>query len=112
MRVEILSRGTLPPKQTREGFFKGESVPVNQRLSDIFLQLHISERSGRGVPQITRVYGESAFEFRENSIAVTIPFTFISAEVGDKVGDKAGIKVGIKFQRLVKEVGKDLVKGL
>jgi predicted HTH transcriptional regulator len=73
-RMEILSRGTLAPNQTIEGFFLGESVPVNQKLSDIFLQLHISERSGRGVPKITKVYGRDAFEFRENSISLTIPF--------------------------------------
>lgn len=29
-RIEILSRGTIPPGQTMEGFFAGESVPVNQ----------------------------------------------------------------------------------
>lgn len=73
-RIEILSRGTIAPKQTMEGFYKGESVPVNQGLSDMFLQLHISERSGRGVPKITKVYGKEAFEFRKNSIVVTIPF--------------------------------------
>lgn len=44
-RIEILSRGTLPPGQTTEVFFAEESVPVNQKLSDIFLQLHISERT-------------------------------------------------------------------
>ena len=63
-RIEILSRGHLPPKQTVEGFFAGESVPVNQKLSDIFLQLHISERSGRGVPKITELYGEDCIELR------------------------------------------------
>lgn len=47
-RIEILSRGTLAPSQTMEGFFSGESVPVNEKLSEIFLQLHISEKSGRG----------------------------------------------------------------
>ena len=26
----ILSRGTLPPKQTVDGFYAGESVPVNE----------------------------------------------------------------------------------
>ena len=107
-RIEILSRGTLPPKQTREGFFKGESVPVNQKLSDIFLQLHISERSGRGVPLVTRVYGEEAYDFRENSIVVTIPFTFVSADGENKVGIKVGNKVGIKLnstrQRIVEEM--------
>lgn len=92
-RLEILSRGKLPPKQTITGFYLGESVPVNQKLSDIFLQLHISERSGRGVPKITDVYGREAFEFRENSIVVTIPFNKIDSETVDKVVDKAIDKV-------------------
>lgn len=39
-RIEILSRGTIPPGQTMEGFYAGESVPVNQKLSDMLLQLH------------------------------------------------------------------------
>ena len=76
-RVEILSRGTLDPRQTKEGFFRGESVPINKKLSDIFLQLHISERSGRGVPKIIDIYGREAFDFRKNSIAVNIPFNKI-----------------------------------
>lgn len=80
-RIEILSRGHLPPKQTVEGFFAGESVPVNQKLSDIFLQLHISERSGRGVPKITELYGEDCIELRENSIVVTIPFERLETKV-------------------------------
>lgn len=85
-RIEILSRGTLDPRQTIEGFFLGESVPVNQKLSDIFLQLHISERSGRGVPKIIDVYGKEVFDFRENSIAVNIPFNWINdiTDVGNK----------------------------
>ena len=29
-RIEILSRGSLPPAQTMEGFYMGESVPVNE----------------------------------------------------------------------------------
>lgn len=94
-RIEILSRGTLAPSQTLEGFFLGESRPVNQKLSEIFLQLHISEKSGRGVPTIVRQYGKEAFEFRENSIVVTIPFNWINVP-RSKVGNKEGIKVGNK----------------
>ena len=45
-RIEILSRGTLPPKQTVDGFYAGESVPVNNALSKIFIQLHITEHTG------------------------------------------------------------------
>ena len=76
-RFEILSRGTLPPGQSMEGFFRGESVPVNERLSEIGIQLHISEKTGRGVPLIVSKYGREAYEFRENSIAVTIPFAHV-----------------------------------
>lgn len=86
-RIEILSRGSLPPAQTMEGFYLGESVPVNEKLSEIFLQLHISEKSGRGVPKITEIYGKEAFAFRENSIVVTIPLKKIK-KASNKVGDK------------------------
>ena len=76
-RIEIASLGTLPPGQTREGFFGGYSIPVNMKLAEIFLQLHISERSGRGVPRIVSEYGEDAFAFKDNAIVVTIPYNRI-----------------------------------
>lgn len=106
-RIEILSRGKLAPKQTINGFYLGESVPVNRKLSDIFLQLHISERSGRGVPQITKVYGREAFEFRENSIVVTIPFEKIDTNMGDNVADNVGDKtkkLNPTRQRIMEEI--------
>ena len=59
-RIEILSKGLLPPKQTMDGFFAGESVPVNEKLARIILQLHISEQTGRGVPAIVDAYGKVA----------------------------------------------------
>ena len=83
------SMGTLAPKQTLEGFFLGRSIPVNRKLSEIFIQLHISEKSGRGVPKIVETYGRDAFTFEENAIVVTIPFSWIN-KVGDKVGNKVG----------------------
>lgn len=73
-RIEILSRGTLPPKQIVDGFYAGESVPVNEALSKIFIQLHITEHTGRGIPQITSVYGRDNIRIKENNIVVTIPF--------------------------------------
>lgn len=36
-KIEILSRDLLAPKQTIDGFYLGESVPVIRKLSDIFL---------------------------------------------------------------------------
>ncbi len=79
-RVEILSRGSLPPNQTIEGFYAGESIPVNPALSRIFIQLHITEHTGRGVPKITEVYGETAVRFNENNIIVTIPFNWLNVQ--------------------------------
>ena len=90
-RIEILSRGGLAPLQTKAGFFRWHSVPVNEKLSEILLQLHISEKTGRGIPVISSEYGEGAFDFSDNDITVTIPFNFIN-EVGDKVGNKVGNK--------------------
>ena len=100
-RIEILSRGTLAPAQTMEGFFLGESIPVNEKLSEIFLQLHISEKSGRGVPKITEMYVKDAFSFRENSIVVTIPFERIN-KVGNKVGDKKPLN--FRRQKIISEM--------
>ena len=57
-----------------EGFYAGVSVPVNDKLTEIFVQLHISEKSGRGVPRIVGEYGEKAFDFSNNAIKVTIPY--------------------------------------
>jgi len=107
-RIEILSRGTLAPAQTMEGFYQGESIPVNDKLSEIFLQLHISEKSGRGVPKIIETYGKDAFSFRENSIVVTIPFNRIQT-IGNKVGDKVGDidirkKLNPRRQRILSEM--------
>ena len=73
-RIEILSKGLLAPKQTMDGFYAGESVPVNEKLAKIILQLHISEQTGRGVPAIVDAYGKKAFRFSKNNIKVTIPF--------------------------------------
>ena len=88
-RIEILSRGTIAPAQTIEGFYLGESVPVNEKLSEIFAQLRISDKSGRGVPKIIENYSKDAFDFRENSIVVTIPFNK-NRKVGNKVGNMIG----------------------
>lgn len=57
-------------------FFKGESKPVNEDLSVIFLATHLSERIGKGVPLIVSKYGRDAFEINESSIKVTIPYNW------------------------------------
>lgn len=79
-RIEIVSMGPLPSDLTRNDFFKGISSPVNPSLAEIFLQLGLTERTGKGVTEITQQYGQDAFEFGKNNITVTIPF--------EKVGGK------------------------
>ncbi|MDY2888265.1 MAG: hypothetical protein SOU19_01725 [Candidatus Caccosoma sp.] len=60
---------------------------VNDKLSYIFLQLHISEKTGRGISTIIAKYTKNSISITDNSIIVTIPFNKIN-NVGDKVGDK------------------------
>ena len=106
-RIEILSRGGLPADQTLEGFYNGESKPVNMKLAEIFLQLHLSEQSGRGVTSIINAYGKEAFEFREDAIVVKIPFNRINEvgnEVGNKVGNKDDIKLTINRKKIIVEI--------
>ena len=68
-----------------DGFFAGESVPVNEKLAKIILQLHISEQTGRGVPAIVDAYGRETFRFTENNIKVTIPFEKLSGDENAQV---------------------------
>ena len=85
-RIEILSHGGLGMDQDLEGFYNGVSIPVNEALASIFLQLRLSERSGRGVPKIVEAYGRSAIRIEKNFIVITIPFNKIDAasfEMGD-----------------------------
>lgn len=91
-RIEVLSRGTLAPEQTVEGFFAGESVPVNKALAERVLQLYISEDSGRGVPKIVERYGRGAIDLREKSICVTLPFERIG--VGAPVAQGSSLEDG------------------
>lgn len=75
-RIEILSYGALPSKQTLTGFLAGKSKPRCIELAEIFLQLRISERSGRGVSRIVDVYGKNVFEINDDFVRVTIPFAY------------------------------------
>lgn len=94
--LPLVNERRLPPNQTKEGFFGGVSIPVNQKLSEILLQLHISEKSGRGVPRITAAYGEEAFQFKDNAISVTIPFARLNLgkttqDTTQDISDKADV---------------------
>lgn len=75
-RIEIVSYGDLPFKLTKEGFFSGKSIPVNERLFRIFIACDHSEQSGHGIPEIVKNYGREAFSFEDGMITVTLPFNF------------------------------------
>lgn len=40
----------------------------------IFLQCHIVEQTGHGVPKVVNKYGAKAYDFGTSMITVTIPF--------------------------------------
>ena len=86
-RIEILSYGSLPSKQTTSGFFAGKSKPRCTELAEIFLQLKISERSGRGVTKIVDTYGEKVFDIEDDFIKVTIPFAY-ERDFGDSKNEQ------------------------
>ena len=103
-RIEIVSNGSLPPNQTIEGFFSGQSVPRNVRLADIFMQLRISERSGRGILLITEKYGREAITILDNSITVTIPYSRISITGSpDSAGDNVLKEVEALLEKMYRE---------
>ena len=98
-RIEILSHGGLALDQDIEGFYNGASIPVNEILASIFLQLRISERSGRGVPKIIGKYGKESIQIEKNRIVVTIPFNKINVNSFEIVDNKVNKKV---YQKLNK----------
>lgn len=93
-RIEIVSYGGLPFSLTKEGFFKGTSVPVNKSLLMIFMVSKYAEQSGHGVPTIVKKYGEEAFSFDDGQLKVTIPLAFERAEVTARK-EKIMIKNGL-----------------
>lgn len=73
-RLEIISYGGLPFKQSKDKFLKGISVPRNRALMRIFQDLEIAESTGHGVLTIINRYGKEVFEFNDSYINVVIPF--------------------------------------
>lgn len=77
-RIEIVSYGSLPYNLSLNNFFKGTSVPINNRLLSIFISADFSEQTGHGVPKIVEYYGEKAFNIENGIIIVTLPFNYES----------------------------------
>jgi predicted HTH transcriptional regulator len=107
-RVEIISFSKLAPRQTIEGFYKGNSIPVNEDLSSIFLATHLSERTGKGMPLLVSTYGKNIFELSDESIKVTIPYNWQHKfeELVDNQVDKLVDKLS-KTEKIVFDAIKD-----
>lgn len=100
-RMEILSHGGLAVDQDVEGFYSGASIPVNEVLASIFLQLRLSERSGRGVPKIVSRYGKEAIKIEKNRITVIIPFQRLDNETRAEVKNKVKINLNDSQKKIV-----------
>ena len=64
----------------REDFLDGVSKPINPKLMDIFMKIHKSESSGKGVNTIKKKYGEAAFIMNSESFTVSLPFNELALE--------------------------------
>ena len=104
-RLEILSHGGLPFKQTKEKFLRGISVPRNRGLMRIFQDLEITESTGHGILKIIETYGEGVFEFSDSFINVVIPF---NKEVVDNRGTLNGTLNGT-LQNELSEVESNII---
>ena len=109
-RMEIVSYGGLPFGLSKEGFFKGTSLPVNRGLLIIFIATGFAEQSGHGVPIIVSKYSEEAFSFENGMIKVTLNFNYEPAEVVRRIEiEKTEDNLTVK-QREVLELIKENVK--
>ena len=91
-------------EQDETGFYNGSSLSVNEVLASIFLQLRISERSGRGVAKIVAVYGKDSIKIEKNRITVTIPFKKNGANSFEVVSNKVSNKVTNKTEDKIVEL--------
>lgn len=101
-RIEILSHGGLALDQDIEGFYSGASIPVNEILASIFLQLRISEISGRGVPKIVSKYGKDSIKIEKNRIIVTIPFNKINVNSFEITSSNTSKKLNKSQETIIK----------
>lgn len=73
----------------------------------VFLQLRISEYSGRGVPKIVSVYGKDSIKIEKNRITITIPFNKIGINNFSIVSNKVSNKVTNKTEDLMLDLIRD-----
>ncbi len=85
-RIEVQSYGNRPYWLTDENFYSGCSMPVNESLMRIFVDMGFSEGSGRGVPAIVEACGRDSITCSGAGVVVTIPFCRERMVVGFREG--------------------------
>lgn len=101
-RIEIVSYGGLPYGLSREGFYSGNSLPVNKALLTIFIITGFAEQSGHGVPIIVSEYGRDAFSFENNMLKVSIRFTYEPDQVvGRKERERKMLSLTKNQQKII-----------
>ena len=100
-RIEIVSYGGLPFALSKEGFYRGTSMPVNKSLLTVFMAAHYSEQSGHGIPTIVEKYGRDVFSFDDGMLKVTLPLAFERPEVAIRKGIALQKKKLTSSQKLV-----------
>lgn len=57
-----------------------------ETVADLVAHRHESERMGRGVPQITSIYGRDNIEIANKSVTISIPFEMLDYAMPDFLG--------------------------
>ena len=112
-RLEIESFGGIPRNLTKTKFLQGISKPVNDKLFAIFKTCGFVEESGHGVPTVTKVYGDDAYEFDGDFIFVKIPFDksgLYTTQENDKTSKKTTKETSKKHPRNIQEEILNLLK--
>ena len=87
-RIEIQSTGGIPFGLPIEDLYEGRSMPVNESLFRLSIMLGFSEHTGRGIPTIVDRYGRESISITENTVTITIPYSFKPSYVLSREGLK------------------------
>ncbi len=89
-RLTITSYGGLPQGLSRENFFRCRSMPRNRELMRVFKDVGLVEHLGSGMGRILQIYDRSVFNFEDDFLIVTFPFTEGFALPDDAIDDDDG----------------------
>lgn len=70
---------------TKDDFFAGISMPINQELMRVFRDVEFVEQLGSGMLRIMEVYKPENFEFGDNYIRFKVPFYKYNDTLNDPI---------------------------